>query len=365
MSTQPGSTSQAGTSERSTDQALTSQRRTNRRIVLARRPAGAPVPEDFRLEESDAPTPGDGQMLLRTEYLSLDPYMRGRMSDAPSYAPPVAIGGLMVGATISRVVSSKLAHFAEGDWVLNFGGWQDYVLSDGKGLIVPLGANPVHPSSSLGVLGMPGFTAYMGLLDIGQPKPGETVVVAAATGAVGAVVGQIAKLKECRVVGIAGGAEKCRYAVEALGFDACLDHRSANLRTELAAACPKGVDVYFENVGGPVFDAVFPLLNTRARIPLCGLIAGYNGDPAGESQYRTSQVMTSFLKKRVRVQGFIIFDDYGPHFGDFRKVMTEWVEGGRIKYREDVVDGLENAPQALIGLLQGKNFGKLVVRVGA
>jgi NADPH-dependent curcumin reductase CurA len=212
---------------------------------------------------------------------------------------------------------------------------------------------------------MPGFTAYMGLLDIGQPKPGETVVVAAATSAVGSVVGQIAKLKECCVVGIAGGAEKCHYAVEELGFDACLDHRSPKLHEELAAACTNGIDVYFENVGGLVFDAVLPLLNARARIPLCGLIATYNGDPAAESKYRTSQVMATLLKKRIRVQGFIIFEDYGPHFGEFRKQMAEWFRAGKIKYREDMVSGLENAPKAFIGLLQGKNFGKLVVQIAA
>jgi NADPH-dependent curcumin reductase CurA len=303
-------------------------------------------------------------MLLRTVYLSLDPYMRGRMSDAPSYAPPVGTGQLMVGATVSRVEISNLAGFAVGDWVLSQNGWQDYALSDGRG-VLNLGAHPAHPSYALGVLGMPGFTAYMGLLDIGQPKPGETVVVAAATGGVGSVVGQIARLKECRVVGIAGGTEKCRYAVEELGFDACLDHRAPKLKEELAAACPKGIDVYFENVGGVVFDAVFPLLNARARIPVCGLIATYNGDPAAESKCRTSPLMTAVLKKRIRIQGFIIFEDYASHFADFRKQMTEWCEAGKIKYREDRVSGLENAPEAFMGLLQGKNFGKLVVQVAA
>ena len=303
-------------------------------------------------------------MLLRTVYLSLDPYMRGRMSDAPSYAPPVNIGELMVGSTVSRVVLSNVPGFAVGDWVLSQNGWQEFAISHGRG-VLNLGAHPANPSYALGVLGIPGFTAYMGLLDIGQPKPGETVAVAAATGAVGSVVGQIAKLKDCRVVGIAGGTEKCRYAVKDLGFDACLNHRSPKLREELAAACPKGIDVYFENVGGVVFDAVLPLLNARARIPLCGLIATYNGDPAAEGKYRTSQVMATFLKKRIRVQGFIISEDYGSHFGAFRKQMTEWSEAGKIKYREDIVDGLDNAPEAFMGLLQGKNFGKLAVRVSA
>jgi NADPH-dependent curcumin reductase CurA len=270
----------------------------------------------------------------------------------------------MVGATVSRVEISNVPGFAVGDWVLSQNGWQEFAISDGRG-VLNLGAHPAKPSFALGVLGMPGFTAYMGLLDIGQPKPGETVVVAAATGAVGSVVGQIAKLKECRVVGIAGGAEKCRYAVEELGLDVCLDHRSPKLHEELATACPKGIDVYYENVGGLVFDAVLPLLNARARIPLCGLIANYNGDPASEGKYRTSQVMTILLKRRIRVQGFIIFDDYGSHFGEFRKQMTEWFEAGKIKYREDIVNGLENAPEAFMGLLQGKNFGKLVVQVSA
>ena len=336
----------------------------NRRIVLASRPVGAPAAADFRMETETLRSPDEGQMLLRTVYLSLDPYMRGRMSDAPSYAPPVEIGKLMVGATVSRVDASNLVGFAVGDWVLNASGWQEFAISDGKGAL-NLGAHPAKPSYALGVLGMPGFTAYMGLLDIGQPKPGETVVVGAATGAVGSVVGQIAKLKECRVVGIAGGAEKCRYAVEELGFDACLDHRGAKLHEELAEACKKGIDVYYENVGGLVFDAVLPLLNARARVPLCGLIANYNGDPAAESTYRISQVMSTILKKRIRVQGFIISEDYGSHFGEFRKQMTEWFEAGKVKYREDIVDGLENAPEAFMGLLQGKNFGKLAVRVSA
>ena len=337
---------------------------TNRRIVLAARPAGVPVASDFRMETETLRSPDEGQMLLRTVYLSLDPYMRGRMSDAPSYAPPVGIGELMVGSTVSRVEISNVPAFAVGDWVLSQNGWQEYAISDGRG-VLNLGAHPAKPSYALGVLGMPGFTAYMGLLDIGQPKPGETVVVAAATSAVGSVVGQIAKLKECCVVGIAGGAEKCHYAVEELGFDACLDHRSPKLHEELAAACTNGIDVYFENVGGLVFDAVLPLLNARARIPLCGLIAIYNGDPAAESKYRTSQVMATLLKKRIRVQGFIIFEDYGPHFGEFRKQMAEWFRAGKIKYREDMVSGLENAPKAFIGLLQGKNFGKLVVQIAA
>jgi NADPH-dependent curcumin reductase CurA len=286
------------------------------------------------------------------------------MSDAPSYATPVTVGDVMVGSTVSQVEISHHPEFAVGDLVLSQSGWQKFAVSDGKN-IVNLGKQTEHPSYALGVLGMPGFTAYMGLLEIGQPVAGETVVVAAATGAVGSVVGQIAKLKGCHVVGIAGGEQKCKYAVEELGFDACVDHRDPALKNLLSKACPKGIDVYFESVGGVVFEAVLPLLNTRARIPLCGLVAHYNDREAPVGRDRTVEVMGTFLKRRVRVQGFIIFDDYGSHFGDFRKKMQEWVTAGKIKYREDVVDGLERAPDAFIGLLQGKNFGKLVVQVGA
>jgi NADPH-dependent curcumin reductase CurA len=334
----------------------------NRRIVLAARPIGAPTPSNFRLETQAVPVPGQGQMLLRTVYLSLDPYMRGRMSDAPSYAPPVEVGNVMVGSTVSRVEQSQHPDFAVGDWVLSQSGWQDYALSDGKG-VFNLGAQLEHPSHALGVLGMPGFTAYMGLLEIGQPKAGETVVVAAATGAVGSVVGQIAKLKGCRVVGVAGGGEKCRSAVEELGFDVCLDHRNPALKELLAKACPKGIDVYFESVGGVVFDAVLPLLNTRARIPLCGMISHYNDTALPQGPDRSAQLMGTFLKKRIRLQGFIIFDDYGPRFPEFQHQMGAWLAAGKIKYREDVVEGLEQAPTAFMGLLEGKNFGKLVVHV--
>ena len=336
----------------------------NRRIVLASRPMGAPTPKDFRLETGPIPVPASGQMLLRTICLSLDPYMRGRMSDAPSYAPPVSIGDVMVGSTVSQVEISHHSGFTAGDLVLSQSGWQDYVVSDGKG-VFQLPAEIQHPSYALGVLGMPGFTAFMGLLEIGRPVAGETVVVAAATGAVGSVVGQIAKLKGCYVVGIAGGEKKCLSAVGDLGFDACIDHRDPALKDLLAQACPKGIDIYFENVGGVVFEAVLPLLNTRSRIPLCGLIAHYNDREAPQGRDRTAQVMGTFLKRRVRLQGFIIFDDYGPHFGDFQKQMSKWLTTGKIKYREDIVEGLEHAPQAFIGLLQGENFGKLVVQVGA
>ena len=241
----------------------------NRRIVLNSRPTGEPTLENFRLEELELQQPGASQVLLRTLYLSIDPYMRGRMSDAPSYAPSVAIGAVMVGATVSRVEHSRHPEYASGDLVLAASGWQDYSLSDGSGLR-KLAVHLRQPVRALGVLGMPGFTAFVGLLDIGQPAPGETVVVAAASGGVGSVVGQLARLQGCRAVGIAGGPQKCRYVIEELGFDACIDHRQADLPQRLAAACPRGVDVYFENVGGAVFDAVVPLLNVHARVPVCG-----------------------------------------------------------------------------------------------
>lgn len=334
----------------------------NRRWVLASRPHGAPVTDNFRLEEQPVPVLADGQILLRTVWLSLDPYMRGRMSDAPSYSPPVEIGAVMVGGTVSRVEQSNHPEFKPGEWVLGYSGWQDYDISDGSGL-VKLGDNPEHPSWALGVMGMPGFTAYMGLLDIGQPKTGETLVVAAATGPVGATVGQIGKLKGCRVVGIAGGAQKCRHATEVLGFDQCLDHHAADFAEQLAQACPQGIDVYYENVGGKVFDAVLPLLNTSARVPVCGLVSGYNATALPDGPDRLPLLMGTLLKKRIRMQGFIIGQDYGHRIAEFQQEMGRWVKEGKIHYREQVIDGLENAPQSLIGLLEGKNFGKVVIRV--
>jgi NADPH-dependent curcumin reductase CurA len=338
------------------------QATTNRRIILVSRPFGAPTEANFRLEELAPPIPEAGQMLLRTLYLSLDPYMRGRMSAAPSYAAPATIGEAMVGTTVARVEVSQHPDYRPGDLVRSFNGWQEFALSDGSGLF-KLDAKMVHPSLALGVLGMPGFTAYMGLLDIGQPQAGETVVVAAASGAVGSVVGQIAKLKGCRAVGIAGAADKCRFVVDELGFDACLDRRSPNLPQELAAACPQGIDVYFESVGGAVFDAVLPLLNVHARVPLCGLISHYNDTSLPPGPDRLGLLTATLLTKRIKMQGFIIFEDYGPRFGEFFTQMSSWLAVGRIKYREDIVDGLENAPRAFIGLLEGKNFGKLVIRV--
>ena len=334
----------------------------NRRIVLNARPVGAPIAANFRMEDGIVPTPALGQVLLRTLYLSLDPYMRGRMSAGPSYAAPVAIGDVMVGGTVSCVEVSRHNDFKVGNLVLGYSGWQDYALSDGKGL-TSLSHGEAHPSRALGVLGMPGFTAYMGLLDIGKPVAGETVVVAAASGAVGSVVGQIAKLKGCTVVGIAGGEEKCRYVMDNLGFDFCVDHRNSNFPEQLATVCSKGIDVYFENVGGAVFDAVLPLLNTRARIPLCGLIASYNATALPPGPDRIGMLTATLLRKRIKLQGFIVFEDYGARYSEFAVAMSDWVNEGQVKVREDIVFGLENAPEAFIGLLQGENFGKLVIRL--
>ncbi|HXY75278.1 MAG TPA: NADP-dependent oxidoreductase [Steroidobacteraceae bacterium] len=333
----------------------------NRRIVLANRPKGAPKPEDFRLEREEVPVPKANQVLLRTRYLSLDPYMRGRMSEARSYATPVAIGAPMVGQTVSAIEASNLTGFKVGDLVLANSGWQDYSLSDGHDL-VRIDTGIPRPSFALGVLGMPGLTAHYGLLEIGAPKAGETVVVAAATGAVGSLVGQIAKIRGCRAVGIAGGAEKCAYARETLGFDACIDHREPELGARLAGACPEGIDVYFENVGGAVLSAVLPLLNPHARIPLCGLIAWYNLDKPPEGPDRTPQLLFTVLRQRIKVQGFIIFFE-SAHVAAFYRDMSGWLREGRIKYREEIIEGLERAPEAFIGLLRGENFGKLVVRV--
>lgn len=334
----------------------------NRRITLAAHPRGLPSAHDFRLEATPIPVPGEGQVLLRTLALSLDPYMRNLMDEVgPGYAPPVTIGAPMVGGTVSRVVASRHPAFAVGERVLANAGWQDYALSDGSGLL-PLG-DLAHPSHALGGLGMPGFTAYVGLLDIGQPRPGETVVVAAATGGVGAVVGQLAKLKGARAVGIAGGADKCRHAVEELGFDACLDRRDPRFADRLAAACPQGIDVYFENVGGDVLAAVLPLLNRDARVPVCGFVAHYNDTAPATGRDKLPGLLATVLQKRVRVQGFIILDHYESRFEAFRKEMGAWVAAGRVKLHEHVVDGLEQAPAALRELLEGRHLGKVVVRV--
>ncbi len=342
---------------------MTQTLKTNRQLVLAKRPKGEPDADTLNLVETDIPQAGPGQMLLRTEFLSLDPYMRGRMNDAKSYAAPVAIGEVMGAGTVAQVVTSHIKGFAVGDWVLSYSGWQDYALSDGKG-VTNLGSAPAHPSWALGILGMPGFTAWAGLTQIGAPMPGETIVVAAATGPVGATVGQIGKLMGCRVVGIAGGPEKCTYAVAELGFDACIDHKAPDFADKLAKASPKGIDVYFENVGGKVLDAVIPLLNPNARMPVCGLISQYNATELPAGPDRMNWLMGQILAKKIKVQGFIIFDTFGHLYPEFAREMAAWIEAGKIKYREEIIDGLETAPAAFIGLLRGENFGKRVIRVG-
>jgi NADPH-dependent curcumin reductase CurA len=334
-----------------------------KRILLASRPVGEPKDSDIRIEDMPVPAPGPGEMLLRTLWLSLDPYMRGRMSDAPSYATPVAIGQVMEGRTVSEVVASNLEGYARGDMVLSPSGWQTHALSRGR-LTRKIDPSIAPVSTALGVLGMPGMTAYTGLLDIGQPKAGETVVVSAASGAVGSVVGQIAKIKGARAVGIAGGPAKCRYVVDELRFDACIDHRAPDMAEQLKAACPNGIDVYFENVGGAVFEAVFPLFNNFARVPVCGQIATYNANEMPAGALRTSQVTRAILTKRLTLRGFIV-TDFAARQPDFLRDVSGWLREGRIKYREDVVDGLEQAPRALIGLLRGENFGKMLVRVAA
>jgi NADPH-dependent curcumin reductase CurA len=333
----------------------------NRRIVLAARPDGAPRQANFRLDEAPVPEPHEGQILLRTLWLSLDPYMRGRMSAGRSYAKPVDVGEAMVGGTVSEVAASKHPGFTPGDVVLSYAGWQDYAVSDGTGLR-KLDAKAAPLSTALGVLGMPGMTAYTGLLTIGQPKPGETVVVAAATGPVGATVGQIAKIKGCRAVGIAGGSEKCRYLLDELGFDAAIDHRSPQFAEELAKACPKGIDVYFENVGGAVWDAVLPLLNDFSRVPVCGLISQYNMTELPAGPDRTPMLLRQVLTRRLTIRGFIV-SDFADQAAAFARDVGTWLREGRLKYKEDVVEGLEKAPEAFIGLLGGRNFGKLLVRV--
>ena len=333
----------------------------NRQILLARRPAGEPSEADFTFSEGTLGDPQPGQMLLRTLWLSLDPYMRGRMSDRKSYASPVGIGDVMVGGTVSEVVASKLEGFTPGDIVEGRTGWQEYALSDGIRMRkVDPALGPI--STALGVLGMPGMTAYFGLFNIGQPKPGETVVVSAAAGAVGAIVGQLAKIKGCRVIGVAGAPEKCAYVVNELGFDECVSHREPDLGQQLEKACPNGIDVYFENVGGKVFEAVFPILNDFARIPVCGLIAHYNDTelPGGPNQ--VPLLMRAILSHRLTVRGFIV-GDFLDQQASFFEDVSRWIKEKRIKYREDIVEGLEKAPRAFRKLFRGENFGKLLVKV--
>jgi NADPH-dependent curcumin reductase len=333
----------------------------NLQILLASRPVGRPSPDNFEFVHTPIPSPGEGQVLLKIWYLSLDPYMRGRMSAAKSYAASVEIGQVMEGGTVAEVLESRHPDYAAGDMVLSYSGWQAHALSDGTDLR-KLDPQQAPVTTALGVLGMPGFTAYAGLLTLGQPKPGETVVVAAASGPVGATVGQIARIKGARAVGIAGGPDKCALVRDAFGFDVALDHRSPTFAEELQAACPDGIDVYFENVGGKVWDAVFPLLNTFARIPVCGLVAQYNSTGPFDGPDRLPILMRDVLTKSLTIRGFIQREFHAQRPAFYRE-MAQWIAEGRVKYQEDIVDGLESAPEAFIGMLEGRNFGKLIVQV--
>ncbi|WP_120006896.1 NADP-dependent oxidoreductase [Teichococcus vastitatis] len=327
---------------------------TNLRILLKARPQGRPGPEHFQRAEEPRPAPQQGEVLVRHRFLSLDPYMRGRMSDAPSYAAPVALGAVMEGECVGEVVESRHPGFTAGDWVRGARGWQQWSAAHGSTLVKLPRQVGVSPSAYLGVLGMPGTTAWIGTTEILQPRPGECFVVSAASGAVGGVAGQIAKHMGARVVGIAGGAEKCRFVTGELGFDACVDHRG-DLATALDEACPSGIDCYFENVGGAVQAAVFPRLREFGRIAFCGMVAEYNQIPAPPGPN-----LMALVRKRLRLQGFLV-NDHPRAWKQWGETGATLLRDGRLRFREDVVQGLENAPEAFAGLLEGRNFGKLVV----
>lgn len=327
----------------------------NRRIVLASRPTGAVTDENFRLETDAIAPVGEGQLLVRNKWLSLDPYMRGRMNDARSYAAAQPLNETMIGGTAGEVVESRHPKFSVGDQVVGYLGWQEYGISDGKQLM-KVDTRQIPLSAYLGVVGMPGVTAWYGLNRIIEPKAGETIVVSAASGAVGSVVGQLARLAGCRAIGIAGGLEKCRYVTDELKFDACIDYKTKDVAKALKDTAPAGVDGYFENVGGEIMEAVLPRMNAFGRIALCGLIAGYGGEPI------PIRNPTWFLISRLKLQGFIVSE----HLDLWPAALTELaghIAAGRIKYRETIAQGLENAPAAFIGLLQGRNFGKQLVKL--
>jgi NADPH-dependent curcumin reductase len=332
-----------------------------RQIVLASRPKGLPTRENFRLEQVPMPELPKGGLLLRVLYLSLDPYMRGRMDDRKSYAKPVGVGEVMTGESVCEVIASDQAGYGVGDIVLAHTGWRTHAASAGAALR-KLDPTVAPITTGVGVLGMPGFTAYAGLNLIGKPKPGETVVVAAATGPVGSLVGQLAKLAGARAIGIAGGPEKCRSVVEEFRFDAAVDHRAPDFAEKLAAACPNGIDVYFENVGGAVWQAVLPLLNKFARVPVCGLIAQYNAAGPAPGPNLLPATMREVLSKSLTLRGYINYE-FAEHYPAFLRTVTAAIANGGIRYREDITDGFENAPTAFIDMLQGRNFGKALVRV--
>jgi NADPH-dependent curcumin reductase CurA len=333
-----------------------------KQIVLASRPKGLPTRENFRLEDVRMPEQPQGGLLLRVLYLSLDPYMRGRMDDRKSYAKPVGLGEVMTGESVCEVIASDQAGYDVGDIVLAPTGWRTHAAS-ARAALRKLDPRVAPITTALGVLGMPGFTAYAGLNLIGKPKPGETVVVAAAAGPVGSLVGQLAKLAGARAVGIAGGPEKCRAVVEEFRFDAAVDHRVSDFADTLAAACPQGIDVYFENVGGAVWQAVLPLLNTFARVPVCGLIAQYNAAGPAPGPNLLPATMREVLTKSLTLRGYINYEFAADHYAAFLDTVGAAVSEGRIRYREDITDGFENAPEAFIGMLEGRNFGKALVRV--
>lgn len=332
---------------------------TNRQWLLANRPDGAPSESDFKMAASPVPEPGEGEFVARALYLSVDPYMRGRMRDVKSYAPPAPLGEVMGGGVVGQVVASKTPVFAEGDIVQGNFGWQEYAVSDGTD-VRTVDASLAPISTAVGVLGMPGMTAYFGLLEVGQPVAGETVVVSAASGAVGGVVGQVAKINGCRAVGIAGGAEKCAYLTDVLGFDAALDYKATpDLRAALADACPDGIDVYFDNVGGATLDAVLSLINLHARIAICGMISEYNLT-APELAPRPTRAL---LVNRARMQGLLVHD-WADRRAEGIAQMAAWIKEGKLHYKEDVVEGIENMPAAFLRLLRGENFGKQLVKAG-
>lgn len=328
----------------------------NQQILLKSRPVGEPKEIDFAIVETPIPEPGEGEILARTIYLSLDPYMRGRISAAKSYAASVELNSVIVGGTVSQVIQSNHPQFAEGDFVLGYDGWQTYGISKGETLR-KLDPSQAPISYALGVLGMPGMTAYFALLEVGQPKAGETVVVSAASGAVGSVAGQIAKIQGCRVVGIAGSDEKCDFVVKELGFDACINRKTQDVYSALQETCPNGIDVYFDNTAGSILEAVLQQINLGARIALVGLISEYNevNPPAGPN-------LTPLLINRALIKGFLVLD-YQHRQDEFLNDVSHWLQSERLKYKEEVVVGLENAPRAFIGLLRGENFGKLIVKV--
>ena len=332
----------------------------NRRLVLASRPAGMPSPDNFRLESAPAPEPAEGQIVIEVLYLSVDPYMRGRIKDAASYAAPIQIGELMTGGGVGRVIASRHPRYQPGEIVVGETGWQTHCLSDGKGFRkVDPSLAPI--STSLGVLGMPGLTAYFGLLDLGKPQAGETVLVSGAAGAVGSLVGQIARIQGCRAVGIAGADDKIRWLTGELGFDAAFNYKTVEpreYRATIAALCPQGVDVYFDNVGGPITDAVFPAINLRARVLICGQIHHYNDKKAAQGPRH----LFHLIVKRARVEGFLVFD-YAERYKEGLTQMAQWLREGKLHYREQIQEGIENTPRAFIGMLGGENTGKMLVKV--